>query len=157
MSAFRFAAAAAVGIVCLIALEPAQATTMSECSALYKTAQTAGTLNGMKWNDFRKLNCGASTATSTTATTSAVDATEPTTATTENAPEPAASTVPLPKNVVFPRAVSATYASQTPGKARLHTCLDQYKVDKSSNGLGGLHWIQKGGGYYSMCNTKLKG
>jgi hypothetical protein len=26
-----------------------------------------------------------------------------------------------------------------------------------SNGNGGLKWIQKGGGYYSECNKRLKG
>jgi hypothetical protein len=36
----------------------AQALTMQECSAKYKAAQTAGTLKGMKWNDFRKAECG---------------------------------------------------------------------------------------------------
>ena len=38
---------------------PAQALTMKECSAKYKEAKAAGTLNGMKWNDFRKSQCGA--------------------------------------------------------------------------------------------------
>ena len=36
-----------------------QALTMKECSAKYKAAQTAGTLNGAKWNDFRKTECAA--------------------------------------------------------------------------------------------------
>ncbi len=36
----------------------AQALTMQECSAKYKAAQTAGTIKGMKWNDFRKAECG---------------------------------------------------------------------------------------------------
>jgi hypothetical protein len=31
---------------------------MQECSAKCKAAQTAGTLKGMKWNDFRKAECG---------------------------------------------------------------------------------------------------
>jgi hypothetical protein len=29
-------------------------------------------------------------------------------------------------------------------------------VNKASNGNGGLKWIQKGGGYYSECNKRLK-
>ena len=37
----------------------AYALTMTECSAKYKAAKEAGTLNGMKWNDFRKAECGA--------------------------------------------------------------------------------------------------
>jgi len=39
----------------------------------------------------------------------------------------------------------------------MHTCLDQYNANKGSNSNGGLHWIQKGGGYYSECNKRLKG
>jgi hypothetical protein len=37
----------------------AHALSMAECSAKYKAAKAAGTLNGMKWNDFRKAQCGA--------------------------------------------------------------------------------------------------
>src|SRR5215813_5975637 len=38
---------------------PAQALTSQECSAKYQNAKAAGTLNGMKWNDFRKSQCSA--------------------------------------------------------------------------------------------------
>ena len=37
----------------------AEALSMKECSAKYKAAKEAGTLGGMKWNDFRKAQCGA--------------------------------------------------------------------------------------------------
>jgi hypothetical protein len=60
-------------------------------------------------------------------------------------------------SAVFPAKVSDTYASKKPSKARMSTCLDQYRANKASNGNGGLKWIQKGGGYYSQCNKKLKG
>src|SRR5215831_15415899 len=47
---------------------PAHALSMHECSAKYQAAKTAGTLNGMKWNEFRKTQCGAeATAAPTTA------------------------------------------------------------------------------------------
>jgi hypothetical protein len=36
-----------------------QALSMKECSAKYKAAKDAGTLNGMKWSDFRREQCGA--------------------------------------------------------------------------------------------------
>jgi hypothetical protein len=32
---------------------------IAECSAKYKAAKNAGTLNGMRWNDFRKAQCGS--------------------------------------------------------------------------------------------------
>ena len=58
---------------------------------------------------------------------------------------------------VFPAAVNPAYANEKAGKAREKTCLDQYNANKASGGNGGLKWIQKGGGYYSECNKKLKG
>jgi hypothetical protein len=57
----------------------------------------------------------------------------------------------------FPSAIAANYAKDPAGKARRETCLDQYKVNKSTGDNGGLKWIQKGGGYYSVCLRKLKG
>jgi hypothetical protein len=56
-----------------------------------------------------------------------------------------------------PTAVSPKYSNESAGKARMHTCLDQYNANKAANGNGGLKWIQKGGGYYSECNKQLKG
>jgi hypothetical protein len=61
-----------------------------------------------------------------------------------------------PTGVVFPSAVNPKYSSLSPGKARMETCLDQYHANKANNALGGLKWIQKGGGYYSLCNARLK-
>jgi hypothetical protein len=58
---------------------------------------------------------------------------------------------------VFPSAVDPKYSSLSAGKQRFKTCDDQYQANKASNGNGGLKWIQKGGGYYSECNKKLKG
>ena len=70
-----------------------------------------------------------------------------------------ASTMPtMPMgNAVFPNAVDAKYAKESAGKARLHTCVDQYNANKTTSGNGGMKWIEKGGGYYSECNKKLKG
>ena len=58
---------------------------------------------------------------------------------------------------VYPNAVDPKYAKESAGKARMHTCVDQYNANKATNGNGGLKWIQKGGGYYSECTKKLKG
>ena len=141
----------------------AQALTMKECSAKYKEAQTAGTLKGMKWNDFRKAECG-SDASATPAAAPAGDAKPAAMPAPAAAPKPAAKTAAAPaaapaapSNAVFPSAVSPKYSKETEGKARMHTCLDQYNANKTSNGNGGLNWIQKGGGYYSECNKRLKG
>jgi hypothetical protein len=58
---------------------------------------------------------------------------------------------------VFPQAISPKYANEPAERARMHTCLDQYRANKQTNGNGGLRWMAKGGGYYSECNKRLKG
>src|SRR5580704_12073047 len=62
-----------------------------------------------------------------------------------------------PSTAVFPTAIAPAHAGEKPGKAREKTCLDQYNANKATNANGGLKWIQKGGGYYSECNKRLKG
>jgi hypothetical protein len=144
----------ASGLLALSAL-PANALTAQECSAKYQAAKSAGTLNGQKWNDFRKAECGAGAAAATTpAAAPAAPAARPAPAP-KTAAAPAAS-VPV-GNAVFPSAVSPKYVNESAGKARQHTCLDQYNANKAANGNGGMKWIMKGGGYYSECNKRLKG
>jgi hypothetical protein len=65
--------------------------------------------------------------------------------------------VATPGAAVFPTAIAPAYANEKPGKARMKTCDDQYKANKATNANGGLKWIQKGGGYWSECNKRLKG
>jgi len=122
--------------------------TMAECSTKYQAAKTANTLKGQKWNDFRKAECGAA---------ASDDDSVPAPSEANYTKEPAKPTTAAPKGVTFPSAISPKYASETPGKGRMHTCLDQYYALKDANALGGLKWIQKGGGFYSLCNAKLKG
>ena len=64
---------------------------------------------------------------------------------------------PVASNAVFPSAIAPKYSKEPAGKARMHTCLDQYNTNKANNANGGLNWIQKGGGYYSECNKRIKG
>lgn len=145
---------AVTGFAALAAAAPAQALTTQECSAKYQAAKAAGTLNGQKWNDFRKAQCGADAAAAPAATPAAAPAAPaaPKEAKKEAAPAAAAS-----GPAVFPSAVDPKYSKETAGKARMHTCVDQYKANKAANANGGMKWIEKGGGYYSQCNAKLKG
>ena len=138
----------------VLASSPASALTMQECSAKYKAAQAAGSLKGQKWNDFRKAECGtdASAAPAPAAAQTTAPAATPSRATTGAKPPSAAA-----GNAVFPSAVAPKYSKESEGKARMHTCLDQYNANKASNANGGMNWIQKGGGYYSECNRRLKG
>jgi hypothetical protein len=141
----RYLSLCAAAVVAAIALQgtSAQALTMSECSAKYKAAKADGSLNGQKWNDFRKAQCGADTSAAPAPSTASAPAAAPASASAGGA--------------VFPSAVSSKYSSDSAGKARMHTCLDQYNANKANNANGGMKWIQKGGGYYSECNKHLKG
>lgn len=142
---------------------PAGALTMTECSAKYEAAKAAGTLGGEKWNDFRKAQCGSAAAVTPAPAPAAAPAPTPAPKTTAAkppaAPQPASApaAAPMPVgNAVFPSAVSPKYATESAGKARMHTCVDQYNANKASNANGGLKWIERGGGYYSECNKRLK-
>ena len=149
---------AATGFAALAITAPAQALTTQECSAKYQAAKTAGTLAGQKWNDFRKAQCGADAAAAHAAAPAAAPAApKEAEAKPKKQAAPAAAPAAPAGPAVFPTAVDAKYAKETAGKARMHTCLDQYNANKTTNGNGGLKWIEKGGGYYSECNKKLKG
>ena len=150
------AVCAAAFVAAVTVAHPIQALTMQECSVKYKAAQAAGTLKGTKWNDFRKAECGpdASSATPTTGPTNPAPTAAPTSRTTAAPPKTAPAAA---GDAVFPTAVSPKYSSESAGKARMHTCLDQYNANKANNTNGGLVWIKKGGGYYSECNRHLKG
>jgi hypothetical protein len=126
----------------------AYALTPKECSAKYQEAKKAGTLGGKSWNDFRKTECAARTKVPSPATTAAPAPPQPASA-------PAAP--PTTGPAVFPKAIAQRYASESPGKARMHTCLAQYKTNKAANANGRLQWIQKGGGYYAECDRHLRG
>ena len=89
-------AVAMSGFAAFAAVSPAQALSTTECSAKYQAAKSAGTLNGQKWNDFRKAQCGAD------ATPAAAPAA---------APAPAAEAKPAPA----PKPVAAAPAAPCDG------------------------------------------
>lgn len=136
-----------------------------ECSEKYHAAKAAGTLNGQAWPQFysqcaAEMKGAAPAAAAPAPAPAAAPAAPPPPAAPKPAPAAAAPAPAAPAvagPAVFPTAVSAAHASEKPGKARMLTCLDQYKANKETNGNGGLKWIQKGGGYYSQCNARLKG
>jgi hypothetical protein len=139
--------AAAICAGLMFSSAPASALSMKACNEEWNGMKTAGTVGDKKYADFRK-ECLARPA-APAAAAPAAPAPAPTTAAKPAAPAAAGA-------AVFPSSVSSKYSSESAGKARMHTCLDQYNANKASSGNGGLHWIQKGGGYYSQCNTKLK-
>jgi len=148
-------AVAVSGLAALAVTAPAQALTTQECSAKYQAAKAAGTLGGLKWNDFRKAQCGADATAAPAATPAAAPAAP---AAPKEAKKPEAAPVAAPSGpAIFPIGVDPKYSKESAGKARMHTCVDQYNANKATNGNGGMKWIEKGGGYYSECNKKLKG
>jgi hypothetical protein len=145
------------GLAALAMTSQANALTAQECSAKYQAAKTAGTLGGQKWNDFRKAQCGADAAAAPAAAAPAAEPKEGAKKESKKDAKEAAAPAAPSGPAVYPSAVDPKYSKETAGKARMHTCVDQYNANKATNGNGGLKWIQKGGGYYSECSKKLKG
>jgi hypothetical protein len=154
-----FCAMALSGFAAFAATAPAQALTPQECSAKYQAAKSAGTLGGQKWNDFRKAQCGADATPAAAPAAPPPAAAAPAPAAAKQAKEaaPAAAPAAPAGPAVYPTAVDPKYSKESEGKARMHTCVDQYNANKATNANGGMKWIQKGGGYYSECSKKLKG
>ena len=148
--------AAALAAMSIVSASPSFALSAKECSALYQTAKTQGKLNGMTWNEYRKKECAGvyTEETESKATKAEVKKEEKKAAKVEEKPvvKPAA----VVTGVVFPKLIDPKYAKESAGKARMHTCRDQYYANKPTNGNGGHKWIEKGGGYYSLCNAALK-
>lgn len=59
--------------------------------------------------------------------------------------------------IVFPASIASRFAKLSAGRARMETCVAQYRANKENGGNGQLKWIQKGGGYWPACNAHLKG
>src|SRR6185503_19548482 len=138
---FAVAASAILSAATIATVVPSHALTMQECSAKYKAAQAAG--SKLKWNDFRKAECSADAAATPTAapapTTAAPTPAAPAKPAAKPAETPKATTASAPAgNAVFPTAVAPKYSKETEGKARMHTCLDQYNANKATNANGGL-------------------
>ncbi len=119
-----------------VASSPAAALTATECSAKYQAAKQAGTLNGQKWNDFRKAECGANAAPAAAPAASTVPnpmapggnkvaSPAPAPAPSAAAPKPAPAAA---GTAGFPAKVDPKYASEPAGKQRMHTCLDSYNT-----------------------------
>ncbi len=146
----------------LFAVAPASAQNrLKVCNDEWNAMKANNTVGDKKYADFRK-ECLARTA----AAPAPGDAAGPTAEAPATAPKaPARTRTAAPTTApatgsgepVFPTAVAPKYSSELAGRARMHTCRDQYHENKASNANGGLTWIEKGGGYYSECNKHLKG
>jgi hypothetical protein len=124
---------------------PAQALTSKECSTKYQAAKAAGTLNGMKWNDFRKAQCGA-------------DAAAPPPAAAEKPAAPPPAMAPE-KKTAAPMAppAAAPEKAGSPGRqaylARLHACSADWKTLKADGKRPeGMKWPQ----FWHECDQRKK-
>lgn len=156
----------AVPAVPLIAPQAHAVSAAQACYQKFNAERKAGTVKGQTYKDFKATQCTTPDATpnaAAAATTPAEQATPSVTAAPPLAPvtpskNPASiAATAAAGSAVLPTVLSPKYASESPGKARMHTCLDQYNTNKATNANGGMKWIQKGGGYYSVCNAHLKG
>ena len=156
---------------------------MKQCGEKWQAAKTANTAGDQTWPQFLS-KCRTESAQKPAATPAAtVVAQAPTAkpnppaapaapaatgkpaapaapaATAKPAAPAAPAAKPTPTNAVFPAKIDPKYAKEKSGAQRQKTCLDQYNANKAAGGAGngGLNWIEKGGGYYSECNKRLKG
>jgi len=136
MSLFRSAAF----LCCVTFALPAHALTMKECTEKFAQAKQSGSLNGEKWSDFRVSQCNI-----------------PNVASVETTQAQPTAAIEIPTGVIFPDKIDSKFASERPAQQRMKTCLDSYRANRDAKTLNGMKWVQKGGGYYSACNARLKG
>ncbi len=120
-------------------VEKAAFVSFKECGARYQEAKRNNELNGRGWDEYRTAECGHT-----------LDKKE------ASADTAASNPAEAPAGVTFPTEIAADFKDETPSKARMHSCLKQYHANKEAGTLSGLRWIQKGGGYYSLCSKRLK-
>ena len=115
-------AAPAVGTTSKAKAAAKAALAVPACSMRYVAAKVSGKLNGRRWSEFRRQECGEKDI-----------------------------------QAVFPAGIAPKYAGENPDKARTLTCADQFTANKATNANGSMKWIDKDGGYYAECVTRLKG
>jgi len=123
------------------AVAPAQPLSFKECGVKYRAAKADGSLGGRKWLDYRRAECGI-------------------TASAERTHRPPvrseASRTEAVRRLTFPAALAGEFRDQKPWQARMRTCLKSYHEAKKAGTLYGVKWVEKGGGYYSLCSAKLR-
>jgi hypothetical protein len=169
--------AGAVALIGLGSVARAEESALKQCADKWQAAKTAGTTGGLSYLQFSS-KCRADLKTAAPAAAEAPAAPATPTATAPAAPAEAAPAAPaaaapakraarakpaIPEapaaagSAVLPSAINPAYSNLKPGDARRKTCSEQYEANKATGGNAGLRWTQKGGGYYSLCNAKLKG
>jgi hypothetical protein len=141
-----------LGSFFLLMIQPglAQDAAMKICGEKWQSAKAAGATQGATWPKFL-AECRSSLASAPTRAPAQAE---------KPLPKPVVDPQPGTKAVgapVYPTAVASKFADLKPAQARQKTCSEQYQTNKGTGGNAGLNWLEKGGGYWSQCNKKLKG
>ena len=138
-----------LSLVLTAASASAQDGSMKVCGEKWQAAKAANATQGVTWPKFL-AECRAGLAAAATTSTPPVSKAQP-------SPAPAAAPAAAGARPVFPASVSAKFAELRPSQARQKTCSEQYQANKATNANAGMRWLEKGGGYWSLCNKQLKG
>lgn len=145
-----------LALACVALPVTAGAMSLKDCSVKYQAAKKDGSLGTKTWAEYRHSDCGDAGAGTAPVAASVAATTAPAAA----SAKPAASSTPAVASVAapvdLPAVIDPKFASEKPARARLHTCAQSYRAHKKAGTLNGLKWLQKGGGFYSLCNRKLK-
>ena len=132
----------------------AQDNVMKICGDKWRVAKESSATSGQTWMQFL-----AKCRTETAAIVAPAASSKPVASIAETpAPaseKPAVATAPG-KPAVYPGAIASKFASEKPYRARQKTCSEQYQANKARGDNGGQRWLEKGGGYWSECNKRLK-
>ena len=132
----------------------AQDNVMKICGDKWRVAKESSATSGQTWMQFL-----AKCRTETAAIVAPAASSKPVASIAETpAPaseKPAVATAPG-KPAVYPGAIASKFASEKPYRARQKTCSEQYQANKASGDNGGQRWLEKGCGYWSECNKRLK-
>jgi hypothetical protein len=144
------------GTFLLLIVQPglAQDAAMKICGEKWQAAKASGATNGATWPKFLadcRSNLPAPAATAPAIAPAQVGKPDP-----KPVPDPQAS-AKLAGAPIFPSVISSKFAELRLAQARQKTCSAQYQANKTTGGNAGLNWLEKGGGYWSQCNKKLKG
>jgi hypothetical protein len=158
-------AVALIGLGSFGSAARAEESALKQCADKWQAAKSAGATGGLTYLQFSsKCRADLKAAPAAAAPDAAPAAAAPA-APAEAAPAkrsaPAKAAIPAEPaaagSAVLPGAINPAYSNLKPGDARRKTCSEQYEANKATGGNAGLKWTQKGGGYYSLCNAKLKG
>jgi hypothetical protein len=161
-------AVALIGLGSFGSAARAEESALKQCADKWQAAKSAGATGGLTYlqfsskcrADLKAAPAAAAPDAAPAAPTAAAPA-APAEAAPARRSAPAKAAIPAEPaaagSAVLPGAINPAYSNLKPGDARRKTCSEQYEANKATGGNAGLKWTQKGGGYYSICNAKLKG